>query len=147
MDYNAKGIIDLSIDTVKLMLVTSGYTPDPAHDVLADVTASPSPEVAEVASPDNGYDAGGKALTGQSVTLVDSPAVETFDADDVVWPNLTATFRFGILYVEKTILSPAIVNPLIGYITFDTEPADIIISGVNYTVQWNPNGIVTWAKL
>jgi hypothetical protein len=147
MDYICKGLIDLSIDQVKLMLVTSDYTPDPTHDVLADVQASPDPEVVAIASPDNGYIAGGKALTNQSVVLSDSPAAETFDANDVTWTALTATFRYGILYVNKTISSPAIVNPLLGCITFDTAPADIVINGVDYTVQWNISGIFTLTKL
>lgn len=141
--YVLDGTIDLDADTLKLMLVTSAYTPNAAHDVLADVQASPDPEVVAVASPSNGYTEGGQALANCAVTHTDSPPQAVFDADDVTWANLTATFRYGILYAEKSVGSPAVVNPLIGYITFDTTPADIVISGVDFVAQWSPSGILT----
>lgn len=141
--YILDGTIDLDADTLKLMLVTSAYAPNAAHDVLADVQASPDPEVVAVASPSNGYVAGGETLANCAVTHTDSPSQAVFDADDVTWTALTATFRYGILYAEKSVGSPAIVNPLIGYITFDDTPADIVISGVDFVTQWSADGILT----
>jgi hypothetical protein len=35
------------------------------------------------------------------------------------------------------------VNPLIGYILFDTTPDDIDLTASNFTVQWNTGGIIT----
>jgi hypothetical protein len=64
-----------------------------------------------------------------------------FDAADLSWTALTATFRYGILYAEKSVGSPAVVNPLIGYILFDTTPANIVVSGVDWLCQWNASGI------
>lgn len=145
-EYLGGGVINLKTDTIKLMLVTSGYTPSAAHDILADVQTSPDPEVVPVASPDNGYDAGGKALTGQTFLSTDSPAQSVFDADDLTWTALTATFRYGILYAEKTIGSPAIVNPLIGYILFDNTPADKELVGTDFTVTWNALGIFSMGE-
>ncbi len=139
--YLLDGTIDLDTDTIKVALVTSDYTPDAKHDVLADVTASPSPEVVAIASPNNGYTKGGEALTGQAVTLTDSPSASKFDATDLAWTALTATFRYGIMYSEK--ISGGVTNPLIGYILFDTTPADISVSGVDFTIQWSVNGIIT----
>lgn len=141
--YILDGTIDLLADTVKVALVTSDYTPSIAHDVLADVMASPNPEVVAVASPSNGYTTGGKELTGKTVTHTDSPSQGKFDADDLTWTALTATFRYGIMYAEKSVGSPAIVNPLIGYILFDTTPADIVMTGLDFTIPWSPNGIIT----
>jgi hypothetical protein len=139
--YALDGTINLDTDTIKLMLVTSDYTPDLAHTVLADINASPDPEVVAVASPSNGYTKGGQALTGQAVT--NSTTAGKFDADDLTFSALTATFRYGILYAEKSIGSPAIVNPLIGYILFNTTPADVVVSGVDWLCQWSANGIIT----
>lgn len=139
--YIMDGTIDLDTDTIKCLLVTDAYTFDAADDVLADILTSPSPEVEAIASPDNGYTQGGEALTGVTLTLTDSPSQVTLDADDVTWSALTATFRAAILYAEKS-LSP-IENPLIAYILLDTTPADIVVSGVDYTIQWSSSGILT----
>jgi len=146
LKYLGDGTINLETDTIKLALVTSDYVPDLTHDVLADVLASPSPEVVAVASPNNGYTAGGKALASQTFTLADSPAKSTFDAANLTWTALTATFRYGILYAEKTVGSPSVVNPLIAYILFDDSPADIVVSGVDWLVQWDAAGIFDAAK-
>lgn len=137
--YIQDGTLDLDTNTIKLMLVTSDYTFDAAHGVLADVKASPDPEVVAIASPSNGYTTGGETLANPAVTY--SGAVSKFDADDVTWLLLTATFRYGILYASGTL--NGVVNPLIACILFDTTPADITISGINYVVQWSANGIWT----
>lgn len=141
--YLLNGTIDLDTDTIKVALVTSAYTPAVTHDVLADVMASPDPEVVAIASPSNGYTDGGAELAGAAVTHTDSPSVAKFDANDLTWSALTATFRYGIVYASKSVGSPAIVNPLIGYILFDTTPADVTITGIDFTIQWSASGIVT----
>jgi hypothetical protein len=131
------GTIDVLTDTIKLLLVTSSYTPSIAHDVLADVLGSPSCEV----SSGDGYTTGGATLANKTVTHTDSPSQGKFDADDTEWAALTKTFRYGILYANKTV-SP-IVNPVIGYILFDTTPANIELTASKFTVQWNSGGIIT----
>lgn len=137
------GVLDLKNDTIKIILVTSAYTPDAAHTVLADINASPDPEVVPVASPDNGYTAGGETLTGQTVTQVITPAVlSTLDADNVTWTSLTAGFRYAVMYSLKTV--GGIVNPLIAFILFDDTPADINIGGIDFIIQWPTAGIITW---
>jgi hypothetical protein len=131
---------DLEDNAVKLLLVTSAYAPSALHDILADVLSSPSPEVVAVASPDNGYTQGGEALASKTITLSDSPSQVVFDAANVTWAALTATFRYGILYMNATV--HGFVDPLIAYIIFDTTPADIVVAGVDWTVQWSASGII-----
>ncbi|MEN6375576.1 MAG: hypothetical protein ABFD75_12480 [Smithella sp.] len=140
-EYLAKGIINLETDTIKLALLTSSWTADATLDIFGDITASPSPEASG-----SGYTQGGSALTSQTVTLTDSPAKTVFDAADLTFTALTATFRYGILYANKSTGSPAIVDPLIAYILFDTSPADIVVSGVDWKVQWNAAGIFDISK-
>lgn len=142
--YLQDGTIDLDTNTINLALVTSSYTPDAAHDVLADVFGSPSCEVEAVASPSNGYTAGGEEVGTKTLTQTDSPAETVFDAGDVTFSALTATFRYGILYAVGTL--NGIVNPLIGYILFDNTPADIVMTGIDFVVQWNASGITKIAK-
>ena len=131
----------LTNPNIKLMLVTDSYTPAPTHDVIADVLSSPSAEVEQVDSPDNGYTTGGKALTGLTVTLTDSPAGSVWDANDVLWSALTATFRYAALYLDETI--GGIVSPLIGYIDFGEDKA---YTGEDFTVKWPASGIYTFAE-
>lgn len=141
--YAFDGTIDLKNDTIKVLLVTSDYTFAATHDILADVITSPSPEVEAIASPDNGYTTGGETLSGQAVTFTDSPSQSKFDANDVTWTALTATFRGAVIYGSGTL--GGIVDPLIAYILFDTSPADVVVNGINYTIQWSANGIFTAA--
>lgn len=143
LKYAFDGSIDLCSDTIKVALVTSSYTPAVTHDVLAEVLASPSPEVVAIASPSNGYTAGGATLSGGAVTLADSPLLCTFDASDLSWLNLTATFRYGVMYAAKSVGSPAVVNPLIGYILFNDAPADITVVAVDFSIKWSASGILT----
>jgi hypothetical protein len=70
LEYANDGTIDLLTDGIKVALVTSVYTPDLTHQVLADVKTSPDPEVWEVVSPDNGYHEGGATLAGRLSSIL-----------------------------------------------------------------------------
>ena len=142
--YKNDGTINLNSNTLKVAPATSSYTPSALHDVLADVLASPSPEVVPVASPSNGYVAGGTTLTGNTVTFTDSPAEGKFDADDAEWIALTATFRYAILYASGTL--NGVLDPLIAWIVLDVTPADIVVAGVDYSIVWSASGIFIEAK-
>jgi hypothetical protein len=111
------GGIDLDTDTLKLALVTSGYTFSAAHTVWADVSAH------EVAA-GSGYTTGGVALANVAAT---NPKI---DFDDPTWASLTKTFRGGVCYKDGNF--GAITKPLLFYILFDTTPADIINTGSNF---------------
>jgi hypothetical protein len=131
--YLIDGTIDVDTDTIKLALVRSTYTPAVTTDnEWADVSGD------EVASGD-GYTTGGATLAGAS--LNESAGTVTFDATDVTWSSLTKTFRYGVLYKSGT--ANGITNPLIAYILFDTTPADVSVSGVDFLVQWHGDGIFT----
>jgi hypothetical protein len=130
-----RGVINLATDTIRLALVASTYTPDLDVDtVWADVSAN------EVADGD-GYTTGGTALTGQTLTRADW--LTTFDANDVTFTALTKTFRYGVLYVDatKTFGGVDIVKPLFAYVLFDDTPADVVVAGVDYVVNWSSLGI------
>lgn len=138
------GVFNLNSDTIKVMLVTSAYTFDASHEVLADVKASPDPEVVAVASPSNGYTTGGETLGTPHLTEhTDSPNQSAWDAPDLTWAALDATFRGGVIYASGSV--GGFTDPLIGYILFDTSPADVVVSGVDYTIQWSASGILTMA--
>lgn len=133
--YLRNNTIDVVADPIKVALFTKDYTFDATHKVWADLTAA-----AELPT-GGGYTQGGAALTNKTLTYTDSPSQSKWDADDVTWAQLTATFRGGVCYVDAT--KGEIVKPLMFYILFDTTPADIVISGIDFLIQWSANGIDT----
>lgn len=125
------GTIIPATDSIKMMLVSSAYTPDAEHEVLASVSGN------EITG--TGYTAGGHALTG--VTAARSGSLSALDAADLTLTALTATFRRGILYAAVT--RNGKTNPLIGHVLFDSTPADVVVSGIDYSVVWSASGILT----
>lgn len=124
------GNIDLDTDTVKVMLVTSAYTPDQdAHDKRDDITN-------EVAAT-GGYSAGGAALANQAVTVDNTDNEGVFDADDLTWAASTITARGAVLYKSRGGLASA--DELIAYIDFGS---DKVSSSGNFTIQWDAEGIL-----
>ena len=117
--------LDLDNDTLKIMLVTSGYTPDfGTHDFKADATN-------EVVG--TGYTAGGETLT--SVALTQSAGTITFDAADVTWTSSTITARGAVIY-DDTLAS----DPLICYIDFGSDQSS---SSGDFQIAFNASGIFT----
>jgi hypothetical protein len=120
------GSIDLDTDTIKVMLVTSAYTPDQdAHDFRDDVTSEVS---------GTGYTASGQAIANKSVTADNTDNEGVFDADDVTWASSTNTGKGAVLY--KSCGGAASADELIMYFDFGS---DQISSSGNYTITWNHN--------
>lgn len=119
--------IDLENDTLKLMLVTSAYTPDKDHNYRSSVTN-------EVAGA--GYTAGGATLAGKTVTQDNTNDKATFDANDVQWTGASFTARGAILYKDT---GAAATDILIGYFDYG---ADKTVSGGNFDHTWSASGIL-----
>lgn len=123
------GSIDLDTDTIKVALVTSLYTPDQdSHEDFADV----SNEVTGT-----GYTAGGVELTGKTVTKDNTNNRGIFDAGNASWENVSITARGAIVYKST---GDSSTSWLICYLDF-TE--DKTADAVNFTIQFNSNGILT----
>lgn len=128
------GTIDLDLDTIKCVLLASGYTPNRStHTVYAHLTNELSTA--------NGYTSGG--ATVPSPTTTRSAAVSTFDAGDV--PAWTASggslvARYAALYANVTRNTK--VNPLLAYFLLDSAPADVTVAdGNSLQVVWSASGI------
>lgn len=130
--YLMNGTIDLDTDDIKVALIASGYTFSAAHTHFADVSPN---EVANGA----GYTTGGKSLVGSLADF--TGAIGKFSADNPVWTGLTKTFRYAVLYAYGVL--NGVTDPLIACILLDNTPADVVVAGVDYTIQWNPSGIIT----
>lgn len=123
-----KGLIDLDLNTIKVMLVTSTYVPNiDTHTKRSDVTN-------EVVG--SGYVAGGETLTTTTVTQDNTNNKSVFDADNVTWATSTITARGAVLY-KSTGLNTT--DNLIAYIDFTT---DQISSAGNFTITWDALGIL-----
>jgi hypothetical protein len=123
------GSLNLASDTIKIMLVTSTYTPDQdAHTKRSDVTN-------EVTG--TGYTTGGQALANKAVTADNTDNEGVFDADDVTWASSTITARGAVLYKSRGGLATA--DELLCYIDFGSDKTS---TGGSFTITWNAEGII-----
>jgi hypothetical protein len=100
------------------------------NTIWADASAN------EVATGD-GYTTGGATLGSSAVTY--SGDEGKWDAADVTWTALTKTMRYAYLYKLGT--ANGVVNGLVGYILLDTTPANVSVTGVDFTLSFNTAGI------
>lgn len=128
----ASGLMDLSSDTLKVMLCTSSYTPDQdAHQFKSSVTNEVS---------GTGYTAGGATLGSVTLTYTAGTNTLAFDAADVTWSTSTITARYAVVY-DSTPGTDA-TDPLICYVDFG---ADVSSTAGNFTITWDAAGIATLA--
>ncbi len=127
--YLLNGAIDLDTDTIKVMLVTSSYSPDvDAHEYRDDITN-------EVTG--TNYSSGGTALSNKSVTADNTDNEGVFDADDVSWASSTITARGAVLYKSRGGASSA--DELLCYFDFTSDKTS---TNGTFTIQWASEGIV-----
>lgn len=122
------GSIDLDTDTIKVMLVTSTYTPNAdTHEDKADVTN-------EVTG--TGYTAGGKTIANTAVTKDTTDDEGVWDGDDVTWASSTITARGAVVYKDSGVAS---TSWLICYLDFVSDQSS---SSGDFTIQWGAEGIL-----
>lgn len=123
--------LDLDSDTIKLMLLKTGYAFSTAHQYLSSVVSY------EVSG--SGYTAGGATCALTAPTF--SSGVLSFDGADVSWGTVTLTGGnipyFGVLY-DSTPSTDA-TRPLIGIVDFGG--GDYAPNGGPLQVTWNASGI------
>ena len=122
------GDIDLVEDTIRLMLVTSSYTPN------IDTQTNRSQITGEVVG--TGYTAGGATLANKSVTISQSTDEAVFDANNVTFSNATITAMGAVIY--KSTGSPDTDN-LICYLDFGQN---VTSTGGDFVVAFSNDGIL-----
>ena len=127
------GSLDLETSTIKIALIKSLYTFD-----ATDVNFTTEIQSEEIDT-GNGYTTGGETITTPAVTI--AAGVATFDADDVTWAVLTATFRAAVIYADGTFNT--YTDPPIAYILFNTALADITVTAFDFSTIWHASGILT----
>ena len=121
--------VDWLNDTIKVMLLDSGWTPgqttqyDPTVDdlFLYQVTGT-------------GYTSGGAILGSKTATK--SSAVVTLDAADVSWTTATITARYAAVYKVA-----GANGYLLGYVDFGTDQT---ATAGTFTITWNASGMFTY---
>lgn len=122
--------VDWDTDDIRVMLVSSAYTPNQdTHDFLDDVTSY------EVSG--TGYTAGGLSLQNKSVTVDAANNVVVLDADDATWANSTITARYAVVYNNTG--ASAAAKPLISYLDLLSDQAS---NSGNFTITWDATGIM-----
>jgi hypothetical protein len=122
-----RGGIDLSSDTIKVMLVV-GHTPDLAnHEKYSDVSGDEGVGA--------GYTAGGEEVTGKTVTQDNPNTRAVFDGIDTGWAGVNVGLPSHAILHDETPSD----DWLIGYWELSTYT-----NGGPYTLQWHAtDGILT----
>lgn len=107
------GVHNFGVDTDKIALFTSAYTPNLDTDAsLADISAN------QISSSGTGYTAGGATLTGVAVTYDSVNHRAQISAGNTTFAGLTATFRYAVVYKST---GTASTSKLIGLFDFGTD--------------------------
>ena len=121
---------EIDIDHIfKVMLTTSAHVPDQdLHDFKDDLTDEVS---------GSGYTAGGATLENPTLTYTSATNKWKFDADDVVWTNVTITARHAHIYDDDAVLD--VQKRLLALQDFES---DLSTNGTDFTIAWDADGIV-----
>jgi hypothetical protein len=126
------GGIDLDTDTIKVALVTSGYTPNQDTDDNWDDVVPASNEIVGT-----GYTAGGATLSSVTVTVDNTDNEGVFDAADVSWVASTITNARGAVIYKST--GTASTSKLICYLDFGSDKST---SNGTFQITFNSEGIL-----
>lgn len=122
--------VDWDTDTIKVMLLSSSYTPNQdTHDYLDDVSTY------QVTG--TGYTAGGQALSSKTSTYDGASNTLVLDAADVTWAASTITARYAVIYDDAG--GSNATKVLIGYIDLVSDQAS---NNGNFTIEWDATGIM-----
>jgi len=121
-----KKLVDLSADTIKVILLNNTHTFNTDHNVNTDVNAN------EISG--TGYTAGGITITSPTVTQNDTLDQAVFDGADIAWTVATFSAYHAVL------VNTTVSNNLCGSLDFGGVKT---VTGGTFTIQWAATGIIT----
>ena len=122
------GSIDLDTNSFKVAMVYQAYTPNvDTHTKFSNVTG-------EITG--TGYAAGGRALSGLSVSQDNGDNEGVWDAADVIWASSSLSAYGAVIYKDSGVAS---TSPLVCY--FDFGAYKVSATGT-FTITWNAEGII-----
>jgi hypothetical protein len=84
--------VDFDSDTIRVVLLTSGYTPNlDTHRYRSSLTN-------EVVG--TGYSAGGQVISGKTVSYDASNNTLRLTCNNITWPDSTITARYAVFFVQ-----------------------------------------------
>lgn len=115
-------------EVYRAMFMADTYTPSVSLDsVLADISTHQITGA-------TGYPVGGPPLLNKATTAT------MLDADNITLTQLTATFRYVVIYQDGTV--GGVVQPLLGYYE-PTAGSNVIITASDYLIEWPTAGVFT----
>lgn len=102
---------DFVTDTIKVALLTNGYTPSAGTDVSFDDVST-----YEVAG--TGYTAGGEELVDKVWSYDSGITAAKLVASPVSWAELSTTTRYAVIYKDTGVST---TSRLIAYLDFETD--------------------------
>jgi hypothetical protein len=132
----ANGTINLLTDTIKAMLVSAVYTPDPDH-LVVDAGGASDPLDAEISV--TGYTpgwggAGRKTLGTKSIAADNTLDLAKFAAADLTWVALGA----GATIAWVLVIKEGGVNDTTSRLISAHAVSAIATNGQNFNVAWHP---------
>jgi hypothetical protein len=123
--------VDVIADSIKVMLVTSGYAFNPDDRF---VTTAAGSEISVTGYTGGFGGSGRKTLASRTLSADDTGNRGVFDAADVTWTALGSGATIAAAIVFKELTSDAL-SPMIAY--FDL--VDTATNGGDITIQWSPS--------
>ena len=135
----ADGTLNLLVDTIKVMLVTSSYVADRDNDVVdAGGANDPVDHEINVTGYTRGFGGAGRKTLASKTWTTDKPNDRAeFDAADVTWTALGSGTTIAAAILIKEITNDA-SSRLIAYV----DVTDTATNGGDITIQWNAEGIL-----
>lgn len=125
--------IDLAADTLKVMLLSSSYTPNPDHIFVSDLSG----ELSGTGYVGGHAGSGRKTLASKVIGKDDSSNKAYFDAADVTWTAINAgTAAYAVVFKEGA-------SDAASTVICNVDIADTVTNGGDLTIQWDSAGIFT----
>lgn len=139
----ARGNIDLLADTIKIMLVKSGYVPDRDDDFIEEAVDDANEHELTVSGYTGGFGgAGRKTLGSKTITEDDANDRAEFDCADVTWTALATGETIVGAIIIKEITNDA-ASVLIAYLDLSDTPTN----GSDVTLQINAEGVIQFSTV
>jgi len=137
--------IDLISDTIKVALISTGYTVNPDHNTFSFGTTT-DPESYELNGTgyDNGIGAstGRKTLAAKTMTQDNTNNRAVFDASDITWTGIDAGTAGSAILIREGGAGSTTSDTGTSLICYIDSGFPVVTNGGDLTISWSTAGIV-----